>query len=326
MTFEPPLTWLLCDDRAGNRSQCLGVAQALGWQTEIREIRYNTFARLPNSILGASFWNIDSISRQSLTAPWPQLVIAAGRRTAPIARRIKQNSQGETKIIQLMYPGYFGIAEFDLIAVPEHDGLSLKQNMMSTTGAAHALTEQRLKEEKGRWLGKLSGLSSPRIALIVGGSTKNRIFTTEMARDLGKQVSEMAVSAGGSLMISTSRRTGQQATDALMSEINAPMIHYKWGDEGENPYFGYLSTADTIIVTGDSMSMCTESCATPVPVYIYAPENLITDKHARLHKSLYDQGYARPLESGLETWQHPPLNPANDIAGVIKKLFTISER
>jgi len=325
VTINPPLTWLLCDDRAGNRSQCLGVAQALGWQTEIREIRYNTLARLPNIILGASFWNINHISKQSLTAPLPELVIAAGRRTAPIARKIKQLSQGQTKTVQLMYPGRSGLDDFDLIAVPEHDGIPLTHNMMMITGAAHALTEERLEKEKTRWSAQFADLASPKIALIVGGSTKNRKFTTEMAQDLGKQASDMAIKAGGSLLISTSRRTGHQATDALMSEINAPMTHYKWGDEGQNPYFGYLSTADAIIVTGDSMSMCTESCAVPVPVYIYGPDSLISDKHARLHKSLYDQGYAKPLKPELEFWQHASLNPAMDIADAIKKMFSLSE-
>ncbi len=32
--------WVLADDRAGNNSQSLGVAEALGCETEVKKIRY----------------------------------------------------------------------------------------------------------------------------------------------------------------------------------------------------------------------------------------------------------------------------------------------
>ena len=95
----------------------------------------------------------------------------------------------------------------------------------------------------------------------------------------------------------------------------------KWGDAGDNPYFGYLARADHIIVTGDSVSMCSEACATPKPVYIFAPKALIGDKHARLHDGLYAKGYARPLQAlkTLDDWTHARLNAAVDVADAIKK-------
>ena len=33
--------WVLADDRAGNVNQLLGIAEALGWPYERKEIRYN---------------------------------------------------------------------------------------------------------------------------------------------------------------------------------------------------------------------------------------------------------------------------------------------
>ena len=77
--------------------------------------------------------------------------------------------------------------------------------------------------------------------------------------------------------------------------------------------------ADAVIVTGDSVSMCSEACATTGPVYIYAPEALSTAKHARLHSELFDKGYARPLAGRLETWTHAPLNPAEDVARAVRE-------
>ena len=93
----------------------------------------------------------------------------------------------------------------------------------------------------------------------------------------------------------------------------------RWGDAGDNPYAGYLGLADAVIVTGDSVSMCSEACATPGPVYIYAPAALTAPKHGRFHQGLYAAGYARPLAGRLEEWRHQPLNAAQDIATEIRK-------
>jgi len=314
--------WLLIDDRAGNKSQILGVAKAFGGAYEIKDIVYNAVAALPNRVLGATFKTISSDTKKALTPPWPDLVISAGRRTAPIARKIKNLSASKSKLVQIMYPGPEGDDAFTLIAVPSHDQLSKAQNRMEITGAPHAITAKTLQTAQTIWADKFSHLPRPYIALIVGGSTKRKTFTSEMATELGAQAARLAKISGGSLLITTSRRSTDDATKALLQAVrDTPVNIFKWGDEGDNPYFGYLSLADHVIVTGDSVSMCSEACATPKPVYIYAPKDLIGRKHAHLHADLYAKGYAEPLrdDTTLSDWTHPPLNPAVDIAKEIKR-------
>ena len=320
-----PTVWALTDNRAGNAGQCLGVAEALGLRFETRDIDYTAKAALPNFIMGASFGGLTPSSRVNLVPPWPDILITAGRRTAPVARRIKENNDGRTFLVQIMHPGDAGIDDFDLIAVPTHDGVTPRPNFLEITGAPHRVTAAVLAEAEEAWRDTFAKLPEPRIALIVGGSTRRRTFTDDMARALGQLATTLARDNAGSLLISTSRRTGA-AADALFADIRVPYFAFRWGDEGENPYFGFLGSADAVIVTGDSVSMCSEACAVPVPVYVYAPPKLTTRKHARLHQSLFDGGYARPLESlnesgKLENWEHPPLNAATAIAAEIKKRF-----
>ena len=81
---------------------------------------------------------------------------------------------------------------------------------------------------------------------------------------------------------------------------------------------GAALDADAVIVTGESGSMCSEACASPAPVYIYAPKKLVPRKFTLLHEELYKGGYARPLGDSLETWHHPPLNAADDIAAAVR--------
>ena len=318
-TDAPPVIWVLADNRAGNRSQCLGVAGQLGLAYEIKELDYGPLAALPNGLLGASFAGLTGESRSALSPPWPDLVIAAGRRTAPVARKIGRLGGDGCFLAQIMHPGA-GAGGFGLIAQPRHDRGGGGANVIPITGAPHPLTAERLREEADRWRGRFDDLPKPWIALIVGGGTRRRDFSESMARELAALASKMAATAGGSLLVTTSRRTGA-AAGPLIDAIDAPSRIYRWDRDGEddNPYHGYLALADAVIVTGDSASMCSEACAGTGPVYIYAPPALTVAKHARLHDDLYEQGYARPLTGEYEDWTHPPLNSAQEIAAAIRQ-------
>ncbi|MBX9634595.1 MAG: mitochondrial fission ELM1 family protein, partial [Magnetospirillum sp.] len=243
------------------------------------------------------------------------LVIAAGRRTAPVARWIKR--QSGAPLVQIMDPGPGGRSEFDLIAIPAHDGTMGGANVLSVTGAPHRVTAAKLAEAAELWRPRFAHLPRPWVALIVGGSTRQRRFTAAMAQELGQRVAAL----GGSVLVTTSRRTGAEAEQALLEMLPEPRFVHRWGAVGDNPYFGFLALADTLVVTGDSVSMACEACAAPAPVYLYAPQGLVVPKHARLHAQLYARGLARPLDgaSAVESWSHPPLNAAADIAAAIRK-------
>ena len=319
---EAARVWLLIDDRAGNKSQVLGVARALGLPFEIKTIAYTAAAALPNYMLMASFSMLTQSSRVNLMAPWPDVVIGAGRRTAPVARRFKNLSGGKAFLAQIMYPGASGEDDFSLIAVPRHDGLPPAENRFEVIGAPHGVTAEAIEEARIHWQGKFDHLPKPHVALIVGGDTKRKKFTPEMATDLGERAAALVGAAGGSLLITTSRRSTPDATAALLGTVaDVPSHVFRWGDEGENPYMAYMAFADHMIVTGDSVSMCSEACATGKPVYIFAPKKMISHKHAKLHKDLYAKGYAQALEDTqtLSDTTHEPLNAAHDIAQEIRK-------
>lgn len=351
-----PLIWVLTDDRAGNVAQAMGVAEALEREFSrgfvAKPIRYNPLARLPNALTGASLIGLAPESRMALTAPWPDVVIAAGRRTAPAARWIKRNANKPVILAQIMNPGRRGAEEFDLIAVPRHDCARADgdaPNVMRMTGAPHRLTAERLASAADTWRARIAELERPFVALIVGGATHQKPFPADLARDLARTVSQAATAAGGAVLLASSRRTGAAAEQAILAELTAPHRAFLWSAGegrqfnegaptragegrqfnegaprragGDNPYFGYLALADAIVVTGDSVSMCSEACATPAPVYIYAPDGMVAPKHARLHRQLYEAGLARPFAGTFERWTHPPLNAAGEIAHKIDELI-----
>lgn len=325
LTTSEANVWVLLDDRAGNRAQALGVAEALDVPIKTIEITYGLFAKLPNIILGASLWGVTSETKDRLKAPWPDLIIAAGRRTAPVARWIKRQSGQKTRLVQIMAPGS-GHAEFDLICQPAHDDGQPGDNILEIPAAPHGFNAALLSDVADKWSARLATLPSPRIALLIGGSTRRRAFTEGMARQLCKQASEIAVRHNGSLMVTTSRRSGD-VIGAVEASLSGDYQLHRWDDDAENPYPAYLATADAIIVTGESVSMCSEAVSTGKPVYLFAPPNLIGAKHARLHQRLVDGDHARFFDGDVELdWKPIPLVAADDIVTAIKARRLLGER
>ncbi len=312
--------WVLTDDRMGNISQVLGVAEALNEAYERKEIRYDAFVRLPNFLRGRTLLGVAAQSRTQLTAPWPDLVIAAGRRLYPVARFIKKSSGNKTKIVQLMNPGAAGFSEADLIVLPMHDGYRGRaQNVMQTLGAPHRVTRDRLAQELEKWRSVFEKYASPRVSVIVGGATKQAPFTVDMAERLA---SDVLFLNPASILVTTSRRTPKEVVEVLKKRFPKEQTYfYEFGNEGENPYFGLLAWGTKIVVTGDSMSMCSEACASGVPVFIFAPPGTMGKKHMRFHQELVSSGYASILGSG-QTAFGGSLNAAADVAEKIKSLFS----
>ncbi|HIC72870.1 MAG TPA: nucleoside-diphosphate sugar epimerase [Alphaproteobacteria bacterium] len=319
MTPAKKSVWVLADQHIGNLNQCVGVAEALGLPYQTKRIVYNRWARLPNLILGPTLAHLSGDGASPISAPWPDIVIAAGRRTAPVARAIKRFSGGHTFLVQTMWPG-LPTADLDLIAAPFHDRLNEHTNLIRTIGAPHNVTQKRLNAAAKVWVQRLGGVQRPRIALLVGGNTRHHRFTSTLAGKLGQQTSDLVRKWGGGLMVSTSRRTESVARNALLESLEDGTEIYIWRDEcGDNPYLAYLALSDSVVVTGDSTSMCTEACATGRPVYIFAPAESTGAKHRRLHRMLYEYGSARPLSAALNSksltgWSYEPINDAAKIA------------
>jgi mitochondrial fission protein ELM1 len=312
--MESSSIWVLADDRPGNVSQALGVAEALGQPFAIKTIRYNALGKLHNALRSASRFGLEHWSRKAIEVkPPPILVIAAGRRTAPLARWLKRRY--DSRLVQLMDPGWPGRDRFDLIAAPLHDDLPAASNVIRTLGACHRATPALLAAEAARWTERLPDLPRPWTLVSVGGSTASRRFSGADARALIEGCRDLP----GSLLVVTSRRTGAEAETALEECLPEGGWLCRWQDRTDSPYLALLALADRVVVTGDSMSMCCEACANGGPVFIFAPEHLTEAKHALLHQDLITQGYARPLGGDPAGWRHPPLNASGLVAEEIRR-------
>ncbi len=317
--------WVLADHLVGSVNQSTAVAERLGPPFDVKRLVYKTSFRLESTlrhwrVAGPSLAGIDRVASSPLDAPWPDVVIACGRRTALVALWIKKQSRQKTFCVQVMDPGPIR-SHLDLVALLGHDQAVDRGNTMRILGAPHRVTAERLAEEAECWRANVARLPSPWITVLVGGDSGSRTFTAERGEALADSLLDFAGRAGGTLLVTTSRRTPDAGRRALAARIGDPHQVFLWEPGRPNPYFGYLGLADMVVATGDSVSMCTEATATCKPLYLYAPADFTRDIHARFHASLRERGIARLLTPATEpeNWTYAPVNPAQEVADEIRR-------
>lgn len=253
----------------------------------------------------------------SLLPPYPDLLIASGRKAVGMGLHIKKKSGGKTFLVNIQDPR-IDLKNFDLVIVPQHDP-SRGNNVMVSKAALHRVTPQKIEEGRKYFSERLSRLPSPRVAVLIGGSSKAHTMTLENTKALCYQLMQLADLKSIGLMITASRRTGEENIAYLRQNLSGDNVFFWDGsNSGENPYFGFLAMADYIIVTEDSVSMTSEALATGKPVYIASLEGGARRLNL-FHKRLQDQGYTRPFTGLLEQWSYDPPNDTINAAEEIRR-------
>ena len=336
---EDVSVWVLDDPRAGTSAQAVGIAERLGVPFRRIPLTWNWMAHVAGlarrgSLIGLAQPGRGSDERApafspavSLLAPppggeGPRLVISSGARSAAVALWLK--ARFACHIVHCMSPGLGGLLRanaYDLLVLPEHDNPRALPNVLPVVGSPHRISPLALRHAAGAWHERLAHLPRPHVVLLVGGTVRGADMPPAMAHALGRKVARLTVQRGGSVLASTSRRTGAEAGDALAAGLSRAMhLLYRWGEPGENPYLGFLASADAIVVTTDSTSMLSEACATQAPVFAALPD-LGGPRQRRLASALFQSGHARPLRDDLAAWPRPKLDEAGRVAAEIHRRF-----
>jgi mitochondrial fission protein ELM1 len=267
----PPTVWLLMGHKAGDNSQVLALGEALEWPFEIKHFAYKRWELLINLLSGPTLAGVVREQSSDLQPPWPDLIITAGRRNEPIARWIQKQAAPE-KHVRIVHCGrsWAKIERFDLIVTTPQYRLPKRPNVLHNRTPLHRVTKERLRAAVATWSRRLKDLPGPYLTVVIGGNSGPFTFDRAAAERLARQASARAKELGASLLVTTSARTPPDKINSLERALDVPARIFRWSkDASDNPYFGYLALADEIIVTGDSMSMLTEACATRKPVHIF---------------------------------------------------------
>ncbi|MEM8539070.1 MAG: mitochondrial fission ELM1 family protein [Pseudomonadota bacterium] len=307
--------WVLTDGRAGNVAQALGLAEAIGRQRPVhivqKTIGLNWLGRLVPPGLAVRFranvdgWPFNGLSQgaDDLQGPWPNMVIGAGRRSAPVVAALR-SLHGVTAV-QMLDPQCPPTA-FDAVIVPAHDQLA-GANVLTTLGAVNRITSDRIAAAAEDW-GRLA--DRPHVAVLIGGPSRSATFSEADAENLALALE--ALSAEHDLVVTTSRRTPVALAEQIACLLAGRGV--VWTGEGPNPYPAMLSGASAVLVTEDSVNMASEAATAGVPVHVFSLTR-IHAKFAEFHRALFDHGASRQFNGALERWDYAPLAEGDRIAG-----------
>ncbi len=307
---KSPVVWVISEGLTGTENQCLGVVESLGVEAEVKRIKLNQPWDALSPWLG---FECAATFCPPLSSPWPDLLITSGRKSIAASKYIKKMSGGRTFTVQIQDPRV-SPKYFDLVALPQHDP-TRGSNVIVTTATPNRITADKLEAAKTEFASLFSKLASPRIAVLVGGSTKNHTLTEQDLENLANTLESLSKQA--SLMITTSRRTGEYGTELIRRKLNHPNC-YIWDGTLPNPYWGMLAWADYIFATNDSTSMLSEAASTGKPVY-NIPLVPLSGRQAKLVENLKNYGAIRDWQGKLENWSYTPLNDAAYIASEIRQ-------
>jgi uncharacterized protein len=345
-----PVIWLIDAYRAGERGQVRALVDALGWPCETKVLSYRSHVFLPHVLGQSTLRGISSASAAQLRAPWPDLVISCGVRNEPVCRWIRDQSGGLTRYVHVGRP-WAPLDSFDLVITTPQYRVPTHPKVLNNMLTLHSVTHERLAQARPQWESTFAALPRPRIAVMVGGDSGPFTLGEKAAMRLGHEASQLVRANGGSLLISTSSRTRPAAVEALQAAVTVPNYFYRWpGVTSDNPYMGILAWADRLIVTGDSIAMLSEACATGKPVTMFDLGGMrdIDDESPRdfrlggalyalllrwfwqplsrditlVHRRLRDAGCATWIEEFLVTARVPAETDLQRAVVAVRKLFS----
>jgi mitochondrial fission protein ELM1 len=251
-----PLVWLLMGTRTGDNNQLLALAEALGYPFEAKRLTFNQLRRFPFLRRGLTI--LDPSSRGLIAPPWPDLAICVGYGSVPVARFIRQQSGGRTRLVHIGNPRT-ELDDFDLrITTPQYARRATANLLALPLPIGNPA---RAAQPTRRELDWLEAYSRPRWLVAVGGPARHwRLDDEALTHAINSLAQE---NPQGSLIVATSPRTGNGTRRVLDHVVRGE----RRAVVDEFPGFPtLLASSDRIYVTADSVSMLSEAILTGKPV------------------------------------------------------------
>ncbi|MCY7354132.1 MAG: mitochondrial fission ELM1 family protein [Lysobacter sp.] len=306
--------WILSDGHAGNVRQAAALANALT-MLPIRNVVLQT--RAPWRWIAPRMWPgagraFGRAFAEGLQAA-PPIAIGCGRQAALATRVLRAHG---SKTVQILDPR-MDPTHWDVVIAPEHDGVR-GDNVITLLGSLHPVDDAWLRSAREQFAA-FARLPRPRIAVLLGGPSRHARFDRSAFEVLAAKLEVVLAREGGSVLISTSRRTPQTLRDALRHRyVETPHVLWLGPDDGDNPYPGLLGWADRIVCSPDSVNMISEACATHAPVFVFDPAR-VRGRPQKFLDSLLARGRTRAMDSTLTPFDVEPLRETARVADEVRR-------
>ncbi len=303
---------LLTEGMHGMISQVEGLAKALDIDFTHHKVELNHLWKfIPPNFSPVSQNVFKKIDHDDF-----DVIISCGRKSVIPSIHLKNTANKKVFNIHIQDPKV-DLNNFDFIVAPEHDAIQ-GQNVISTKGAIHYLTENEISENKD-YLNSFIKKDERKIwTLILGGPTKYYDYSTKNIKHIFTSLYKLLKKHDFQLVVIPSMRT----------PLNT--IHYAREFFGDNhtiimdvdkkAYLSALALSENIIVTCDSSSMISEAALTGKPIYIASILPKKNDKRFQSFRNLFRElNITRNLGEEVENWTYEKLDETNRVASIIKQ-------
>ena len=307
---------LLTQGMHGMISQVEGLAKALDIDFTHNTVELNNFWKMvPPKITPISQSVYKKIDHENF-----DVIISCGRKSVIPSIHLKNNSNKKVFNIHIQDPKV-DLKHFDFIVAPEHDSIK-GQNVISTKGAIHYLTENEINENKDYLNSFIKKDKRIIWTLIMGGPTKYYDYSTKNIKEIFTTLSKLSKEHNFQLVIIPSMRTPtniiQYANDYFGDDHTVIM------DVDKKAYLSALAIAQNIIVTCDSSSMISEAALTGKPIYVASILPKKNDKRFQKFRNLFRElNIIKNLGEEIEDWNYEKLDETNRVANIIKQKINL---
>ncbi len=267
MQHEQPLIWVLQGMRAGDNAQARALAREIGGRVEIKQLGFNALHQLPNFILGGTRNTLTHATSRKLVPPWPDVVVAVGKRAAPVSLWIKASSGGKTKAIHIGRPRY-RLDAFDLVLTTPQYGLPAADNLIELTLPfvdAPDIDKESLQAWQTRW----SQFPRPWIVAAIGAQKYPQLMRPQDLAKFGTALDDFANSFRGSVLLFSSPRSESSAIESVAQKLTCGVWRSDTAPTSQNSYAAALASGDAFAVTSDSVSMIAEMVHTGRATHVF---------------------------------------------------------
>jgi mitochondrial fission protein ELM1 len=307
---------LLTQGMHGMISQVEGLAKALDIDFTHHTVELNNFWKMvPPKITPISQSVYKKIDHDNF-----DIIISCGRKSVIPSIHLKNSSNKKVFNIHIQDPKV-DLKHFDFIVAPEHDAMK-GQNVISTRGAIHYLTENEINENKD-YLNSFIKKDERKIwTLIMGGPTKYYDYSSKNINNIFKKINELSKIHNFQLVVIPSMRTPINITHYAKDYFGED--HTVIMDVDKKAYLSALAIAQNIIVTCDSSSMISEAALTGKPIYIASILPKKKDKRFQRFRNLFRElNIIKNLGEEIEDWNYEKLDETNRVANIIKQKINL---
>jgi len=303
---------LLTQGMHGMISQVEGLAKALDIDFTHQTVELNNFWKMiPPKLTPISQSVYKKIDQHDF-----DLIISCGRKSVIPSIHLKKNSNKKVINIHIQDPKV-NFNHFDFIVAPEHDSIK-GQNVISTKGAIHYLTDEEIIKNKDYLSSFIKNDHRKICSLILGGPTKHYDYSSENMKNIFSVLDNLLKKNDLQLVVIPSMRTPKNSIDYAKNYFGNN--HTIINNVDKKAYLSALSISNCIVVTCDSSSMISEAALTGKPIYVANILPRKNDKRFQKFRNLFRElNIIRNLGEEEENWSYQKLDETNRVANIIKQ-------